>query len=89
MLNQQPAPLICIRQTRELVRLRSLITEAQPKVYPPEAADLPPANVDTEGVFYESQVNAMTSQQYEVNQEAISKALKTGKFVYDLSAGAR
>lgn len=48
-----------------------------------------PANVDTEGVFYESQVNAMTSHQYEANQEAISKALKTGKFVYDLSAGAR
>jgi len=48
-----------------------------------------PANVDTEGVFYESQVNAMTSHQYEANQEAISKALKSGKFVYDLSAGAR
>ena len=48
-----------------------------------------PSNVDTEGVFYESQVNKMTSQQYEANQEAISKALKTGKFVYDLSGNAR
>jgi len=48
-----------------------------------------PSNVDTEGVFSESQVNAMTSQQYEANQEAISKALKSGKFVYDLSSGAR
>lgn len=48
-----------------------------------------PANVDTEGVFYESQVDAMTSHEYEANQEAISKAMKSGKFVYDLRPGAR
>jgi len=48
-----------------------------------------PSNVDSDGVIYESQVNAMTSQQYEVNQEAISKAIKSGKFVYDLSGNAR
>ena len=48
-----------------------------------------PSNEDTEGVFYESQVDAMTSYQYEANQEAISKAMKSGKFVYDLRPGAR
>jgi len=48
-----------------------------------------PSNADTDGVIYESQVNSMTSQQYEANQEAISKAIKSGKFVYDLSGNAR
>lgn len=48
-----------------------------------------PSNVDSEGLIYESQVNAMTSHQYEANQEAISKAIKSGKFVYDLSGNAR
>jgi DNA repair exonuclease SbcCD ATPase subunit len=48
-----------------------------------------PADVDTDGVIYESVVSKMTSQQYEVNQEAISKAIKSGKFVYDISGNAR
>ena len=48
-----------------------------------------PSNMDSEGVIYESQVNAMNSHQYEANQEAISKAIKSGKFVYDLSGNAR
>jgi len=48
-----------------------------------------PSGQDMDGVIYESQVNSMTSQQYEVNQEAISKAIKSGKFVYDLSGNAR
>jgi hypothetical protein len=48
-----------------------------------------PSNMDSEGVFYESQVNVMTTHQYEANQEAISKAMKSGKFVYDLSGNAR
>jgi DNA repair exonuclease SbcCD ATPase subunit len=48
-----------------------------------------PASEDTNGTFYESEVNKMTSQQYEANQEAIAKALKSGKFIYDLSGNAR
>lgn len=48
-----------------------------------------PSNVDTDGVIYESQVNKMSTQQYEANQEAIAKAIKSGKFVYDLSGNAR
>lgn len=48
-----------------------------------------PSGQDAEGLIYESQVNSMTTHQYEANQEAISKAIKSGKFVYDLSGNAR
>lgn len=48
-----------------------------------------PTSQDTEGVFYESQVAKMTSKQYEANEEKINAAMQSGKFVYDLSAGAR
>lgn len=48
-----------------------------------------PAGEDTDGVFYESQVDKMTAHQYEANMEAIQKAIKNGKFVYDLSGSAR
>ena len=43
----------------------------------------------TEGVFYESQVNKMSIREYEKNQEAIEKAIRSGKFVYDVSGSAR
>tara|TARA_R110000868_G_scaffold292977_1_gene553476 strand:- start:344 stop:1207 length:864 start_codon:yes stop_codon:yes gene_type:complete len=48
-----------------------------------------PTGKDTEGVIYESQVAKMTSRQYESNEAAITAAMQSGKFVYDLSAGAR
>jgi len=48
-----------------------------------------PTGKDTEGVIYESQVAKMTSLQYEKNEPAITAAMQSGKFVYDLSAGAR
>ena len=48
-----------------------------------------PSGQDTEGVMYESQVAKMSSKQYEANEQAIMKAMQSGKFVYDLSAGAR
>jgi hypothetical protein len=48
-----------------------------------------PSGQDTEGTVYESQVAKMTSKQYEANEEAISKAMASGKFVYDLSGNAR
>jgi hypothetical protein len=48
-----------------------------------------PANANEVGVIYESAVNKMTSQQYEKNQEAIQKAIQSGKFVYDISGNAR
>ena len=48
-----------------------------------------PAGEDKDGVIYESQVAKMSSQQYEQYQEEIGKAIKSGKFVYDLSGNAR
>ena len=48
-----------------------------------------PAPEDTNGTFYESVVNKMSSYEYEANQEAIAKSMKSGKFVYDLSGNAR
>lgn len=48
-----------------------------------------PTGQDTEGVIYESQVAKMTSKQYEANEEKINAAMLSGKFVYDLSSGAR
>jgi hypothetical protein len=48
-----------------------------------------PVSQDTDGVIYESQVNKMSSLQYEKNLEAIQKAIQTGKFVYDMSGNAR
>ena len=43
----------------------------------------------TDGVFKESQVARMSDKEYEENMEAIDKAMRSGKFVYDLSGGAR
>jgi DNA repair exonuclease SbcCD ATPase subunit len=48
-----------------------------------------PASEDTNGTFYESAVNKMSSHEYEANQEAIAKSMKSGKFIYDLSGNAR
>jgi hypothetical protein len=48
-----------------------------------------PTGESTDGVFYESQVNKMSTFEYEKNQEAIAKALQSGKFVYDISGNAR
>jgi hypothetical protein len=48
-----------------------------------------PTGKDTEGVIYESQVAKMSSLQYEASESAITAAIQSGKFVYDLSAGAR
>lgn len=48
-----------------------------------------PTSESKDGVFYESQVNKMSTFEYEKNQEAIAKALQSGKFVYDISGNAR
>lgn len=49
----------------------------------------PNATADQEGVFYESQVQKMSINEYEQNQENIVKAMRSGKFVYDVSGNAR
>lgn len=48
-----------------------------------------PTGESKEGVFYESQVSKMSTFEYEKNQDAIAKALQSGKFVYDISGNAR
>ncbi len=48
-----------------------------------------PAAQDMDGVMLESQVAKMSNREYEANQEAIAKAMRSGKFVYDLSGKAR
>ena len=48
-----------------------------------------PSDNDTDGVIYESEVANLTSKQYEQYQEDIAKAIRSGKFVYDLSGKAR
>ena len=44
---------------------------------------------DTNGTFRESQVQKMSTQEYEANSDAIMEAIRSGKFVYDISGGAR
>ena len=43
----------------------------------------------SQGVFKESQVAKMSADQYEKNSAAIDEAIRSGKFIYDLSGGAR
>jgi hypothetical protein len=49
----------------------------------------PNATADQDGTFYESQVQKMSLQEYEKNQEEIVKAMRSGKFVYDITGNAR
>jgi len=44
---------------------------------------------ETKSFFKESQVEKMTASQYEKNQEKIMEAIRSGKFIYDLSGSAR
>lgn len=48
-----------------------------------------PDSDDSKNVFKESQVNKMTAQQYEKACDAIMEAIRTGKFIYDMSGNAR
>jgi hypothetical protein len=55
----------------------------------PRGRATPSATADQEGVFYESQVAKMSIVEYEKYQEDIVKAMRSGKFVYDVSGSAR
>lgn len=59
------------------------ITRTQNKVAPN------PSLTDKEGVYYESQVRKMHAKEYARHEEAIDDARRAGKFVYDLTGGAR
>lgn len=41
------------------------------------------------GHIRESQVNKMTAQEYEANADEIMESIRSGKFIYDISGGAR
>jgi predicted HicB family RNase H-like nuclease len=42
-----------------------------------------PTTEDTDGVFYESQINKMTDREFEAKMEDIEKARRAGKIVFD------
>ena len=44
---------------------------------------------ETTGSFTESQIAKMSAQEYEKQEEEITNAIRTGKFIYDLSGNAR
>ena len=44
---------------------------------------------ESKNFFRESQVDKMSPEQYEKNQEKIMEAIRSGKFIYDLSGSAR
>ena len=44
---------------------------------------------DTADSFTESQIAKMSAQEYEKQEEAITNAIRSGKFIYDLSGNAR
>ena len=48
-----------------------------------------PDKGNRDGAFTESQVAKMTPQQYEKSADAIMEAIRTGKFIYDMSGSAR
>jgi hypothetical protein len=48
-----------------------------------------PDTDNNDGAFKESQVAKMTPQQYERASDAIMEAIRTGKFIYDMSGSAR
>ena len=48
-----------------------------------------PEKPEEAGLIYESQVEKMSPREYEKRQEEIVAALRSGKFIYDLSGAAR
>jgi len=48
-----------------------------------------PQEDDTGDYLRESAVQAMSAKEYETNQDAIMEAIRTGKFIYDISGNAR
>jgi len=48
-----------------------------------------PETLDLDGAFSESQVKSMSDKDFEKNMDAIAESQRNGKFVYDLSGGAR
>ena len=45
--------------------------------------------INAEGMIKESDVNTMSAAEYEQNADAIMEAIRSGKFIYDMSGNAR
>jgi hypothetical protein len=70
-------------------RTRTTDNKGAAEAVNPRGRATPSATADQEGVFYESQVAKMSIVEYEKYQEDIVKAMRSGKFVYDVSGSAR
>jgi len=62
--------------------------EAASAIRPSRSRSTPQAD-ETASYLKESQVNRMSSQEYEKNSDNIMEAIRSGKFVYDISGAAR
>ena len=62
--------------------------EAASAIRPSRSRQTPQADEKT-SYLKESQVNRMSSQEYEKNSDSIMEAIRSGKFVYDISGAAR
>lgn len=74
---------------RNIGRKRPAETKGAAEAVNTRGRATPSATADQEGVFYESQVQKMSIAEYEKNQEDIVKAMRSGKFIYDISGNAR
>ena len=77
------------KSDRNMSRRPRVVSKAAAQAVNTRGRSTPNATADQEGVFYESQVQKMSLQEYEANQENIVKAMRSGKFVYDISGNAR
>jgi hypothetical protein len=85
-----PVQLICTRLIWVLSRKkRKTLVKTQPDLLALAASVRRLMVTGTEGVIYESQVAKMSIKEYEARAEEIQKAMRTGKFVYDMSGSAR
>ena len=64
-------------------------TEDAAKSVTTKASKGNPPTETTKGMFTESEVNNMSAQEYEKNADAIMEAIRSGKFIYDMSGNAR
>ena len=62
--------------------------EAASAIRPSRSRSTPQAD-ETASYLKESQVNRMSAQEYEKNSDNIMEAIRSGKFVYDISGAAR
>lgn len=74
---------------RNMSRRRAPDNKAAAQAVNTRGRATPSATSGQDGVFYESQVQKMSINEYEQNQENIVKAMRSGKFIYDITGNAR